>query len=193
MRAGGRAPGAERRGGGVPAADAGGGARARRRRRRSGGAAARARGDAALSRPVVRARRCRSGATTAAPSRIWSPPSTRRTARATATRSTREVELATLRLRAVGKVAPLPPPVEPRDAGPVEIGRAALVVDRAHARRAAAAASPAGARRHRRRPRAHRRVLVDHAAAAGRARRSAAVGRAARDHERVGAPARSAS
>ncbi|HEX6835988.1 MAG TPA: hydantoinase/oxoprolinase family protein, partial [Polyangia bacterium] len=41
----------------------------------------------------------------------------------------REVELATLRLRAVGKVAPLPPPVEPRDAGPVEIGRAPLVLD----------------------------------------------------------------
>jgi N-methylhydantoinase A len=41
----------------------------------------------------------------------------------------REVELATLRLRAVGKVAPLPPPVEPRDAGPVEIGRAALRID----------------------------------------------------------------
>jgi N-methylhydantoinase A len=41
----------------------------------------------------------------------------------------RDVELATLRLRAVGKVAPLPPPVEPRDAGPVEIGRAALRID----------------------------------------------------------------
>jgi N-methylhydantoinase A len=41
----------------------------------------------------------------------------------------RQVELATLRLRAVGKVAPLPPPAEPRDAGPVEIGRAALVLD----------------------------------------------------------------
>jgi N-methylhydantoinase A len=41
----------------------------------------------------------------------------------------REVELATLRLRAVGKAAPLPPPVEPRDAGPVEIGRAALRID----------------------------------------------------------------
>jgi len=42
----------------------------------------------------------------------------------------RDVELATLRLRAVGKVAPLPPPVEARDAGPVEIGRAALIIDR---------------------------------------------------------------
>jgi N-methylhydantoinase A len=42
----------------------------------------------------------------------------------------RDVELATLRLRAVGKVAPLPPPVESRDDGPVEIGRAALVFDR---------------------------------------------------------------
>jgi len=39
----------------------------------------------------------------------------------------RDVELATLRLRAVGKVAPPPPPVEPRDAGPVEIGRTPLV------------------------------------------------------------------
>jgi len=38
-----------------------------------------------------------------------------------------DVELATLRLRAVGKVAPPPPPVEPRDAGPVEIGRTPLV------------------------------------------------------------------
>jgi N-methylhydantoinase A len=42
----------------------------------------------------------------------------------------RDIELATLRLRAVGKVAPLPPPVEERDAGPVEIGRAALIIDR---------------------------------------------------------------
>ena len=40
----------------------------------------------------------------------------------------REVELATLRLRAVGKRPPLPAPAEPRDAGPVEVGRAALVV-----------------------------------------------------------------
>ncbi len=43
----------------------------------------------------------------------------------------REVELVTLRLRAVGKAAPLPPPTEPRDAGPVEIGRAAVRLDRA--------------------------------------------------------------
>jgi N-methylhydantoinase A len=41
----------------------------------------------------------------------------------------REVELATLRLRAVGKVAPLPPPAEPRDAGAPEIARAALWLD----------------------------------------------------------------
>ncbi len=41
----------------------------------------------------------------------------------------REVELATLRLRAVGKVAALPPPLEARDAGPVEIGRASLRLD----------------------------------------------------------------
>jgi N-methylhydantoinase A len=40
-----------------------------------------------------------------------------------------EVELVTLRLRAVGKVAPPPPPVEPRDAGAVEIGRAPLILD----------------------------------------------------------------
>ncbi|MCA1665464.1 MAG: hydantoinase/oxoprolinase family protein, partial [Myxococcales bacterium] len=42
----------------------------------------------------------------------------------------RDVELATLRLRAVGTVAPLPPPIEARDAGPVEIARAALVIER---------------------------------------------------------------
>jgi N-methylhydantoinase A len=46
----------------------------------------------------------------------------------------REVELTSLRLRAVGKVAPLPPPLDcepgPRDEGPVEIGRAALILDR---------------------------------------------------------------
>jgi N-methylhydantoinase A len=41
----------------------------------------------------------------------------------------REVELVTLRLRAVGKVPPLPPPVEPRDEGPAEIARAPLVLD----------------------------------------------------------------
>jgi N-methylhydantoinase A len=41
----------------------------------------------------------------------------------------REVELVTLRLRAVGKVAPLPPPAEPRDPGPVEIARTSLVID----------------------------------------------------------------
>ena len=41
----------------------------------------------------------------------------------------RDVELATLRLRAVGKVAPLPPPVEPRDAGPAEIARTPLILD----------------------------------------------------------------
>jgi N-methylhydantoinase A len=45
----------------------------------------------------------------------------------------RDVELATLRLRAVGKVAPLPPPVDcdpgPHDDGPAEIARAALVLD----------------------------------------------------------------
>ncbi|MGZ3427549.1 MAG: hydantoinase/oxoprolinase family protein, partial [Polyangia bacterium] len=41
----------------------------------------------------------------------------------------REVELVTLRLRAIGKVAPLSPPLEPRDEGPVEIGRAPLVLD----------------------------------------------------------------
>ncbi|HEY2747041.1 MAG TPA: hydantoinase/oxoprolinase family protein [Polyangia bacterium] len=44
-----------------------------------------------------------------------------------------EVELVTVRLRAVGKSAPLPPPVEPRDDGPVELGRVALVAGgRAH-------------------------------------------------------------
>jgi N-methylhydantoinase A len=43
----------------------------------------------------------------------------------------RDVELATLRLRAVGKTTAVPPPSEPRDAGPVEIGRAALRLDRA--------------------------------------------------------------
>ena len=41
----------------------------------------------------------------------------------------REVELVTLRLRAVGKVASLPPPAEPRDDGPVEIARAPLLLD----------------------------------------------------------------
>jgi N-methylhydantoinase A len=41
----------------------------------------------------------------------------------------REVELVTLRLRAIGKVAPLPPPVELRDEGPVEIGRAPFILD----------------------------------------------------------------
>jgi N-methylhydantoinase A len=43
----------------------------------------------------------------------------------------RDVELATLRLRAVGKTTAVPPPSEPRDAGPVEIGRVALRLDRA--------------------------------------------------------------
>ena len=41
----------------------------------------------------------------------------------------RDVELVTLRLRAVGKVAPLPPPFEPLDAGPAEIARAPLILD----------------------------------------------------------------
>jgi N-methylhydantoinase A len=41
----------------------------------------------------------------------------------------REVELVTVRLRAVGKRAPVPLPSEPRDDGPVEIGRAALRLD----------------------------------------------------------------
>jgi N-methylhydantoinase A len=41
----------------------------------------------------------------------------------------RDVELATLRLRAVGKAPSLAPPLEPRDDGPVEIARAAVVID----------------------------------------------------------------
>ena len=90
----------------------------------------------------------------------------------------REVELATLRLRAVGKVAPLPLPAEPRDAGPVEIGRARAVPRRQGARRATAVAPPLGAGRHHRRARDRRRVLLDDAAAAGRPRRRPAHRRA---------------
>ena len=90
----------------------------------------------------------------------------------------RDVELATLRLRAVGTVAPLPPPMEPRDAGPVEIGRAALVLDRrTHdaplllRRRLVPGVTIAG-------PALDRRILLDDAAVARRPRRRPAVGRA---------------